>query len=687
MKNKLLAIACTTLLLTCCTEKIDRKTLVMRNNPHMTALDTLSSLSLGNGHFAFTADITGLQTWPELYRNGIPLGTMSDWGWHSFPNTEGFTLDECLVEKDFGRGKTEYHACQSNKSAAEYVRSNPHRIHLGYIGFSDIIPSEITEADQTLDMWEGLLHSRFKINGRNVHVLTSVHPEKDIVSAEISSDVMLPVCIRFAYPTGLHTDDASDWNKDKPHNTEIIEQNDETTLIKRTIDETIYFLSIHCHGTERPELTDRNTISIVPVSEKWEFSVLFTEDPEEECITAEKSRKEASDYWQDFWKSGAAADFSRCKDSRAAELERRVVLSQYLTAIQCTASTPPQETGLTYNSWYGKFHMEMVWWHQAHFALWDRSDMLERTLLWYLSAADEARKIAERQGFEGVRWMKMTDPSAKDTPSDIGTYLIWQQPHLIYLAELLRRSGSDIEQYKPLIQETVRFMVDFATYDPQGDRYILKGCIPAQETLKPETTVNPPFELAYWKFGIDAAIAMDALTDNELAVKAEETARKMSALATERGLYIAAESDPDTYSRIDLTSDHPAVLGAYGMLPHSDQLDPETMRSTLNWVMESWNWDRTWGWDFPLTCMCAVRLGEPETAIEALLKDVETNTYLPNGHNYQNSSLRCYLPGNGGLLAAVAMMCAGYDGCTTESPGFPKDGSWNVRWEGFRPMP
>ena len=26
-----------------------------------------------------------------------------------------------------------------------------------------------------------------------------------------------------------------------------------------------------------------------------------------------------------------------------------------------------------------------------------------------------------------------------------------------------------------------------------------------------------------------------------------------------------------------------------------------------------------------------------------------TNTYLPNGHNYQDPRLRIYLPGNGGL--------------------------------------
>ena len=134
-------------------------------------------------------------------------------------------------------------------------------------------------------------------------------------------------------------------------------------------------------------------------------------------------------------------------------------------------------------------------------------------------------------------------------------------------------------------------------------------------------------------------------------------------------------------------SDHMAVLAAFGVLPDSPQFDHQTMKNTLDWVMRNWNWPTTWGWDYPVTCMNAVRLGCPEEAIEALLMPVAKNTYLPCGHNWQSDRLRCYLPGNGGLLAAVAMMCAGYDGCPEINPGFPKDGSWNVRWEGLQPMP
>ena len=62
-----------------------------------------------------------------------------------------------------------------------------------------------------------------------------------------------------------------------------------------------------------------------------------------------------------------------------------------------------------------------------------------------------------------------------------------------------------------------------------------------------------------------------------------------------------------------------------------------------------------------------------------------TNTYLVSGHNYQDQRLRLYLPGNGGLLTAVALMCAGWDGCKEKNPGFPA--GWDVEWEGLLPMP
>ena len=676
--------------------KIDRYALVERNNPHVTSIDTMASLTVGNGRFAFTADVTGLQTSPETYTNGVPLGTMSDWGWHSFPNTEDYRFEETLKEYDFGRGRKELYSVQfkddpRKKAAADYYRVNPHRLHLGALGFHGITPESLTDIDQTLDMWNGVINSRFASEGRKASVRTSVDPQLDLVAAEISDEGRHSIALRLPYPTGRHSDDACDWNADSLHRTEIVLSEAGKAVVRHTLDTTAYYITLNWSGRSEATLESANTVVIAPDADKWSITAQFTEDMTDGSNpSAAQTIEAASEYWQQFWTKGGVVDFSHCTDPRAKELERRVVLSQYLLATNCAGTTPPQETGLTYNSWFGKFHLEMIWWHQAQFALYGHEDLLARTLPWYGKAEANAKSIAERQGFEGVRWMKMTDPSSIEAPSGVGSFLIWQQPHLIYLAELLYRANPDtavLHKYYPLIEETAQFMASFADRDEENKRYVLKGIIPAQETLRAAETVNPPFELSYWHFGLNTAQKWRERMGLERNPEWDKITSELSHLAAKDSLYLAAETAPQTYEDIRFTSDHMAVLGSLGILPASPLAEPEILNKTFDWVYDNWNWDKTWGWDYPTTAMCAVRVGEPEKAVNALLMDKRTNTYLPNGHNFQDNRLRCYLPGNGGLLTAVALMTAGWDGCETENPGFPKDGTWDVRWEGIKPLP
>lgn len=679
---------------------IDRNDLVNRNNPKLTAVDTLGSLSVGNGEFAYTVDITGMQTFPVEYSKGMPLGTQSQWGWHSFTNVNGYKHEETLREYDFGRGKTELYAVQYNEKgrqqeAANYFRVNPHRLHLGSVGLelNDASLSDIKNPDQTLDMWNGKISSKFEVNNTTYQVETSAHPNKDMIAVRVKTEGVKPaIKFRFPYPTGNHTDDASDWNAIDKHSSTIIQQTENSALIKRQLDTTVYYVNVEWEN--KAKLTEKYKNYFVLQSDENEinFSSRFSAElPDTKNISTIQTLADAGKFWNDFWTKGAAVDFSECTDERAKELERRVVLSQYLLAIQCSGSTPPQETGLTYNSWYGKFHLEMIWWHQVQFALWNRPEMLERTLGWYNIAEPNAKKIAQRQKFDGVRWMKMTDPSAMEAPSKVGSFLIWQQPHFIYMAELIYRSNptqETLDKYAHLVEETAKFMYSFATYDELEGRFILKGTIPAQETLRASETINPPFELSYWHYAMSVAQEWRERSGQKRNLQWDEMIDKLSPLTyNSDGLYLASEDAVDTYKDIRFTSDHPAVLGAVGILPINKLIRKDYMHNTLNWIWDNWNWGKTWGWDYPMTAMSAARLGEPEKAVGALLMEKRTNTYLVNGHNYQDGRLRVYLPGNGGLLTAVAMMCAGWDGSEGKNPGFPKDGKWKVKWEGLQKMP
>ena len=697
------------LLIACGTEqpmKIDRQALVERNNPIITEFEELSSLSVGNGNFAYTVDGTGLQTFPELYSAGVPLGTQSQWGWHSFPNLKNFETEETLKNYNF-RGHDEPYAVQFNESgrqqdAANYYRVNPHRLHLGYVGLEltnqmgeKTKAEEIKNIYQTLDLWNGAIISRYELGGDSVLVKTSVHPDYDQLSVDLKSVLIekgqMKINFRFPYPTGVHVDDATDWTVPEKHTTEVVKQDDNSFVLKRTLDTTIYYVSVVYKGEAELSQKEDHYFVLSPANDEFSFVCEFLDkEPELSSQTSERVFAASSEYWQSFWNKGGAIDFSKCTDERADELERRVILSQYLMAIQSAGMYPPQETGLTYNSWFGKFHLEMHWWHAVHFALWNRADLLERSMDWYATAYPVAKSIAERQGFKGARWMKMTDPSGTEAPSKVGSFLIWQQPHFIYMAELIYRSNPTsevLDKYGFLVAETAEFMASFATYDDMEGRYVLKGIIPAQETLRASETINPPFELSYWHYAMSVAQEWRERVGQKRKPQWDELIDKLSPLAYLDGLYLASEDATDTYKDIRFTSDHPAVLGALGMLPECKLVRPDYMQNTLDWIWDNWNWGKTWGWDYPMTAMSAARLGDPEKAVGALLMDKRTNTYLINGHNYQDSRLRVYLPGNGGLLTAVAMMCAGWDGNDKPNPGFPNDGKWNVIWEDLQPMP
>jgi len=99
-----------------------------------------------------------------------------------------------------------------------------------------------------------------------------------------------------------------------------------------------------------------------------------------------------------------------------------------------------------------------------------------------------------------------------------------------------------------------------------------------------------------------------------------------------------------------------------------------------------------------MIAMTAVRLGRPEVAVEVLLRDGPNNRYLPNGHCPQRSlekrkpgspryDIAAYLPANGAFLSAVSLMLGGWDGAPHEHPGIPRDGTWVVAAEGWKPSP
>ncbi|MFI6322999.1 hypothetical protein ACIBG8_36090 [Nonomuraea sp. NPDC050556] len=625
---------------------IDRRALVARHTIVVTEPDPESPLSVGNGEFAFTADVTGLQTF-------VPYGTQAQWGWHTMPNPEGHTLADALTDYD-GVGYPDLHG---GHAAGTWLHVNPQRLHLGRIALDpgDATPADLSGTRQTLDLWTGLLTSCFTVYGRPYTVETVCHPARDLLAVRVEGGA--PVTLAFPYASdGWHT--TADWDSPDRHTTLA-----EGRHLTRVLDDDRYHVTTEPAGERLGQHLFR--------FDGPEVVIAF--DNREELPSFEEVKAASAEHWARFWSTGGAVELDG--PPQAAELERRVVLSQYLTAIHCAGSTPPQETGLLQNSWGGKFHLEMHWWHAAHFALWGRADLLERSLGWYRGILPAARATAERQGYAGVRWPKQTSPDGRESPSPIGAFILWQQPHPIYLAELVRRVRPEaLHDYSDLVFESAAFMASFPRRE-EGAYALGPPLVPAQESYWEDRArvVNPTFELAYWWWGLETAQRWRELLG---LGRDEEWARVQDGLArpcVRDGVYAAIAAEPYT-----IRTDHPSMTGALGVVPPTPLIDPETMRATLHDVLDDWDLESTWGWDYPMLALCAARLGEPETAVRALLMDVPKNTYLVNGHNRQwPEYLPAYLPGNGGLLTAVAHLAA--ERC------FPE--GWTVRAEGVVSLP
>ena len=148
---------------------IDRQDLVRRHSPIIRRLDPLSPLSVGNGEFAFTADVTGLQTFPEDYDRAMPLCTMSQWGWHTTPQPEELRAQQFRLTMFEVHGRKVGYAVDAEGQAELYkwLRENRHRLQLGRIGLKLMKPDgSLARAEELTDI------SRFRFSGRLVSLTT-----------------------------------------------------------------------------------------------------------------------------------------------------------------------------------------------------------------------------------------------------------------------------------------------------------------------------------------------------------------------------------------------------------------------------------------------------------------------------------------------------------------------------------
>ncbi|WP_353195044.1 hypothetical protein [Parapedobacter defluvii] len=677
----------------CGNDRIDREAVVNRHRIITEKNNPRSPAQVGNGEFAFGVDITGLQTFATH-------ATMAHWGWHSFPLPKGLDIKDFngKLWDTYGRQVRYDDWDEDHPELSAWLAGNPHSLNLGRIGLvlkkSDgtlATLEDLANTRQETDLWTGTITSTFELEGTPVRITTLSHGEKDAIGVQITSGLVesrqIAVAFYFPYPDGSQQVNST-FDQPDAHTTKWVTAEGKFAHLERTLDDTGYGVSVSWTTEAGFHEVGKHNFQLVPSSgNTLEFVFAFSDDPSVETrLNFSECRQSSETSWKEYWMSGAAVDLSASTDPRWKELERRLVLSQYVMKVNEAGSWPPQESGLVNNGWYGRFHFEMIWWHGAHFALWDRWPLFDRSLHVYPDFLPTSRVRAEKQGYKGARWPKCTADLDRDWPHPIHATLIWQQPHPIFFAELdyrLHPTQVTLDKWRDVVFETAAFMADFAHYDAATDRYVLGPPVyVVSENTDPRTTINPTFELSYWQFGLRTAQVWKERMNMPRDEKWDDVLNKLSPLPVEDGVYVTYEGVEDMWTRYNW--EHPALIGAFGMLP-GDGVDVPTMGRTLERVHREWKLHETWGWDFPMLAMSAARLGQPEQAVNYLL---EYPAFLFDEHGLVGGGRAPfpYFPGNGGLLYAVAMMAAGWDGGPdTDTPGFPDDGSWVVKWEGLKP--
>ncbi|MCY0970852.1 hypothetical protein [Chryseobacterium wangxinyae] len=499
----------------------------------------------------------------------------------------------------------------------------------------------------------------------------------------------------YAYDLSIKNKPPLQWDQSNLHRTTIISKGPDHVLLKREIDSTEYYVSIYWKGNATFEMDEPHHFSLTTSdTESLQIVCRFSELPEIKAPPSFGEIKTAAALsWKDYWTRGGAVDLSGSKEPRANELERRIILSQYLMKVNYAGSFPPQETGLTHISWYGKHNSEVYGWHAAQFYQWNHTDLLEKSFGWYQKILPVAVKEAKREGFEGARWPKMAGIDGRTSPGGINPFIIWNQPNPIYLAELMYRKNpnkSTLKKYSDVVFESANFLASYAFYDEKSDRYILGPPVKSvNEKTNENTTQNPSFELVQWYYGLKVAQDWRLRMGLHRDANWDKVLKKLSYPTVKDGKYLEIETDQDMYEHHGSLSS--AMLMSLGYLPQTPLIDPSIMKNTFNTIYERNGLKSFVSWSLGKGAMTAARLGEQRKAIDILCNTLPGAIFLKNGHVQRaKEPLACpaYLPANSAFLTAVALMAAGWEnGPEINAPGFPQDGNWNVRVENLNQLP
>ncbi|OBU00612.2 hypothetical protein VE01_01144 [Pseudogymnoascus verrucosus] len=719
-------IVCALLLLpTLGLSHIDRHSILSQFNVIRSSLidNKTTALQVGNGNFAFNVDNTGMQTF-------LPFNTLSSWGWHkdSLPiNGENISDYHGVGKLTHGR-KVSYDIPDPDlPEVSQWLIANPNRVNLGRIGLTyknaTITASQITDPRQELNLWDGTITSTFKVDGKAVQVITQGDFETDAVAFDIKSDLIslgdLKVELDFPYPP-IHSTTykfevfVGVYDFPQNHTTFIADPPNRkipTAHIYHEMQETKYFVNLRWPSTSTCNLqltrnepasstavtAHRYTLAPGPSSaatssSTMTFTAHFSPEkriPDLPSAIQQRNRKG----WNEYWSDGGFVDLTASTNPNATELQRRILLSQYHVRVNSAAhGQSPQESGLMNNGWYGKFHMEMVIWHNAHWSTWGRQKYFDNIFPeLYETLLPSSLERAKNMGWEGARWPKMTEVvSQENSPGGINAFLMWQQPHPMYLAELAYQASPTRETLKHwdnVITASADYMASYAWKNASSGYFDLgPPAYGVTENTPPEESLNLAYEVSYWRYGLDIARQWKHRLHQPIPAQWTTVAANMAPPPQAGGLYADYEGlNSSWWADPDLNGDPRSMIMLQGTLPDTPAVDHEVARRTADRVWEVWTDGKVAGWGRPVLAINSARVGNPERAVHHLTAydywSFDDAGFASRG--ISSGTPPPFIPGNAAFLYAVAYLAGGWRGSEGNAPGFPKNAGWVVKQEGL----
>lgn len=588
-----------------------KKSDIIKYNLKFNHIDSKNPVTIGNGDFAITLDQTGTQSLYEIYKD-IPLSTMSNKNW--------FYKDKKDIKPSYVDGKAYMLFNLDNDPNYQINRQYPFKYSFMQILLYDndklIDINNIKDVKQELDLYKGIVTSSFNYKEKINKTISFIYQDHDEFNFKLQSD-NLNLALKFNYPSYTK----NGYRLDILPN--VLVKEDRMTLLYDDKNSLSFKLksSSKYQIVENTLIFDDNNVS---------FSLALDEIKEGKLL-------------DEFWK----CDNGIIIDNE--ELVKKMVLSKYLLHVNSTGIYPPQESGLTYNCWNSKFHLEM---HLIH-SLWNIYNNhvgdLVKSFDYYLSIMPSSLKRASLNGYKGLRFPKMTGPDGEDSPSNIGPLLIWQAPHILFMLQeiyYLYNKENIIKKYEPLISGTIDFMISFLTL--KDSKYqMLDPLLEACESIPLDRCQNPSFELEYWRYTLERQPKIDTVLYGHQRYDYLDITSKIITPKEDDGIYLKTYGVIDKY---DLYKDHPTEVFLMSFFK-SKIVDKEKMVKTIDYILKNMDLSSYWGWDFPFLGLSLLNCGEIEKSIEVTQLNTINNQYLYNGYNTSpRDDLKAYLPGNGAFL-------------------------------------